>query len=342
MRCAPTFVYSPPVSTPRVSIALPVYNGEPYLQITLADLAAQTFEDWEIVICDNASTDGTEALVREAASGDPRIRYVRNERNLGALPNANKAIALGRAPLTCLWGHDDRHHPDFLADLVGALDDAPEAVLAYPAHTLLGPDGEVFTFHPDPGHFTDARGGVYDYDRGLERPLPVDPVVRFREALAATDIDAPIHGVFRRWALDRVGPMSIHGSDRLTIAHAALLGPLAYVPKPRFGFRIHEQSTYHMDEATRLERETGGATSSRSGLETLRRYLAAPLAAGLSVRQAMRGVASATVHGLRQAGAIKTAAPSAPIEPCEGWEWIRSFETLFVQEGVSYEDPNRE
>ena len=308
---------------PRVSIALPVYNGEPFLARTLADLRAQTFADWEAVVCDNASTDGTPTLLREVASRDARVRVVENDRNIGALPNANRAIALGRAPLVSLWGHDDRHHPDFLAALVDALDRAPEATLAYPSLTLVGPDDQPFAWDPGARGFTDAGGRFYDYDRALEGPLPVDPAARFRIALGATCINAPIHGVFRRDVLEATGPMTVHGSDRIVVAYAGLVGPLVHVDRPLFGFRIHPGSTMHMDEAARIRRETGGAASSRSRLTTLARYVGSALRAPVAPRQRLRGAAAAVAHGARQALGRADAYGPVPQEAGE-WAWLRA------------------
>ena len=71
---------------PRVSIGMPIYNGERYLRSALDSLLAQTFEAFEIIISDNASTDATPAICSAYAAKDPRIRYYRNERNIGVHP----------------------------------------------------------------------------------------------------------------------------------------------------------------------------------------------------------------------------------------------------------------
>src|SRR5216117_733352 len=81
-------------ATPRVSMAVPVYNGERYLGEALDSLLAQTYHDFELIICDNASTDGTGEIARSYASMDERVRYVRNERNLGLAGNVKRAFQL--------------------------------------------------------------------------------------------------------------------------------------------------------------------------------------------------------------------------------------------------------
>lgn len=74
-------------SRPVVSIGMPVYNGEKFIREALDSLLAQTFTDFELIISDNASTDATESICRDYAEEDSRIRYIRQQENLGALPN---------------------------------------------------------------------------------------------------------------------------------------------------------------------------------------------------------------------------------------------------------------
>lgn len=74
-------------SVPQVSIGMPVYNGEPFIREALDSLLAQTFTDFELIISDNASTDGTEAICRDYAAKDKRIRYVRQAENCGGEAN---------------------------------------------------------------------------------------------------------------------------------------------------------------------------------------------------------------------------------------------------------------
>ncbi|NEB06820.1 glycosyltransferase family 2 protein, partial [Streptomyces sp. SID13726] len=92
---------------PRLSIGLPVYNGEEYLAESLDALLGQTYEDFELVICDNASTDGTQDICRKYTEQDSRIRYLRLPRNIGATPNHNHVLAESRGELFKWASHDD-------------------------------------------------------------------------------------------------------------------------------------------------------------------------------------------------------------------------------------------
>src|SRR5882762_8329729 len=92
---------------PRLSLGLPVYNGEEYLAESLDALLGQSYGDFELVISDNASADGTEEICRQYADKDSRIRYVRQPKNIGATPNHNYLFEVCRTELFKWVSHDD-------------------------------------------------------------------------------------------------------------------------------------------------------------------------------------------------------------------------------------------
>src|ERR1700742_2966611 len=100
---------------PTVSIGLPVFNGERYLEEALFSLLNQTFRDFELIICDNASTDRTPDICTRHAARDRRIRYARNARNLGASSNFNKCFMLARGRYFRWAAYDDKCGPEHLA-----------------------------------------------------------------------------------------------------------------------------------------------------------------------------------------------------------------------------------
>ena len=113
---------------PKVSIGMPVYNGESFIREALDSLIAQTFADYELIISDNASTDETERICLEYAQKDQRIRYVRQAENKGGIYNFQFVLdeAVGEY---FLWAaHDDWRSVDFLNVNVLALDSNPEFV----------------------------------------------------------------------------------------------------------------------------------------------------------------------------------------------------------------------
>ena len=117
-------------AVPRLSIGLPVYNGEKYLAEALEALLGQSYEDFELVISDNASTDGTAAICRRYEKQDSRVRYVRQARNIGLVPNHNFVVGQARGELFKWAAHDDLYGRDLLKRCVDTLDENPQAVLA--------------------------------------------------------------------------------------------------------------------------------------------------------------------------------------------------------------------
>ena len=88
-----------------VSVCTPVYNGGDYIEQTIRSILAQTYENFQLIVCDNCSTDNTEEIVRSFK--DPRIFYNRNERNLGLVGNANRCLELAEGDYVHILHHDD-------------------------------------------------------------------------------------------------------------------------------------------------------------------------------------------------------------------------------------------
>ena len=219
---------------PRVSIALPVYNGEEYVGPAIESLLAQTFTDFELVIVDNASTDRTSEICRAFAAGDSRVRYHRNERNIGGGPNQNRGFELAnRAPYFKWAAHDDLHAPTFLERCVEALDRDPGAVLAFTRAELI--DAEGNTIGP------------------RTRTLPLDSpdaTVRFEAILPGYDC-LDMFSVMRREALTQRPVLGLFpDADGVLLASLVLRGRFHEVPEVLFYNRRHATqagSTYYGD-----------------------------------------------------------------------------------------------
>ena len=108
---------------PRLSIGLPVYNGENYLAESLDALLGQTYEDFELIISDNASTDGTADICHSYAKQDSRIRYIRQRQNIGCAPNHNYLVDEARGELFKWASDDDLYARDMIRLCVEALDE---------------------------------------------------------------------------------------------------------------------------------------------------------------------------------------------------------------------------
>ncbi|MFN8512989.1 MAG: glycosyltransferase [Chloroflexia bacterium] len=125
---------------PAVSIVLPVHNGQRYLREALDGCLAQTFTDWELIVVDDASTDGTPAIIAEYAARDPRIRRLRNETNLRLPASLNAGFAQARGRYFTWTSDDNIHRPEALERLVAALETDPSLDLVY-AHTTTIDEG---------------------------------------------------------------------------------------------------------------------------------------------------------------------------------------------------------
>ena len=130
---------------PRVSIGLPVYNGEQYLVQALESLLGQTFENIEVVVCDNASNDATEQICRDMAKSDSRLRYSRNDTNIGGFPNHNRVFQLSQGELFMWAGYDDLRHQDYVARCVEVLDNRPECAICYSQTQEIDAQGAPLT-----------------------------------------------------------------------------------------------------------------------------------------------------------------------------------------------------
>ena len=122
------------MTAPRVTVAIPTRNRAGFLREAIASCLAQTFTDIEILVCDNASDDGTEQVVR--SFGDPRLRYVRNDRDLGMVGNWNRCIELARGELIANLADDDLMAPDRLARQVAVFE-------AHPGTAVVHGDAEM-------------------------------------------------------------------------------------------------------------------------------------------------------------------------------------------------------
>jgi glycosyltransferase involved in cell wall biosynthesis len=116
-------------AAPPLSVVMPVYNALPYLHESIASILAQTFADFEFVILDDGSTDGTAAALREWARRDPRIRLVTSPRNLGLAGSSNLVVAHATAPLIARMDGDDVAHPERLERQLAVMRAHPDASL---------------------------------------------------------------------------------------------------------------------------------------------------------------------------------------------------------------------
>ena len=133
--------------TPRTVLGMTLYNNARHLREAADSLLAQTHGDFMLLMLDDGSTDGTEAIAREYERADSRVRYVRHEQRQGMVPTWHEVAELAfrghPAAEYFAWVSDhDRWDPEWLARLVGELDTHPDVVLAYPLSPRIDEHGD--------------------------------------------------------------------------------------------------------------------------------------------------------------------------------------------------------
>jgi glycosyltransferase involved in cell wall biosynthesis len=213
-------------STPLVSIGLPVHNGARYLRAAIDSVLAQTFSDFELIIADDASSDGTVEIARAYAAADPRVRFCPNERRLGLAENHNRVVELATGRHFHWMGADDAHDRRFLERCVKALEADTGCVLATTKLRMIDEQ--------------DRELGIED--NSMAGAASPQPAVRLAAALFDCPRSSAMYGLFRLDQLRRTSLMlPFHNSDRTLVVEAALCGRFVHVPEPLYFNREHAE-----------------------------------------------------------------------------------------------------
>jgi glycosyltransferase involved in cell wall biosynthesis len=211
---------------PRVSIGMPVRNGQRYIAPAIDSLLSQTYRGFELIICDNASNDQTEAICREYVARDPRVRYFRNSRNLGPAGNHNRCFALSRGQYFRWHAHDDLCAPTYLERCVELLDADKSVVIAYPSTLIVDEVGnplEEYGFRPltDSVHASQRFAELVLVNHRLHRAVEIFGLMR-----SSALLQTPLEGAYAR-------------GDSVLLARMALLGRFVELPDRLFLSRCH-------------------------------------------------------------------------------------------------------
>ena len=204
--------------TPPISVVMPVHNALPWLDESVTSILAQSFSDFEFVILDDGSTDGSGERLRFWAERDPRIRLVPGAERLGAAGSSNAVVAEARAPLVARMDADDIAHLDRLAHQVALMDEEPGVVLA--------------------GTLSDV------IDKKGRRVRPADHARLLRRSRFAPFGHSSI--MFRREAFDRAGGYRAEAErweDVDLYLRMAREGRIAVIPEPLTTVRLSGAST---------------------------------------------------------------------------------------------------
>jgi glycosyltransferase involved in cell wall biosynthesis len=223
---------------PRVSVALPVFNGDNYIAEALESILAQTYDNFEVIISDNGSTDRTEEICREYAERDPRVQYYRSDVNRGVYWNFRRALEPAQGDYFMWLAHDDKLAPEFLEQCAAALDRNPKAVLSYPKAIDIDEQGNSLVYKEQKLNADNAK-----------------PDQRFRELIRMDHNCEAIFGLMRTDVLRKIGVFgNFADADRVMLAELALYGPYSQVAEFLFLHREHPLRTTNVYPQSRFER----------------------------------------------------------------------------------------
>lgn len=222
-----------------ISIIIPAYNSEDFLAATIESVLAQTRTDWELLIIDDGSTDGTFSIAACYAARDRRIRALR-QANAGCAAARNRGVAevAPGAEYVAFLDHDDLFEPDALQVLAGALEGHPEAVAAHGLARYIDASGRAIRAG-EAETWCRSRVGMVG-NRAVAWPL--DAPTTLAVLLTGIRILTPGQGLMRRSALDQVGPVdpSLYSADWDHWLRLAVRGDIGFVDRVVVSYRRHE------------------------------------------------------------------------------------------------------
>jgi glycosyltransferase involved in cell wall biosynthesis len=222
--------------TPLVSIGLPVFNGTAYLEQAIESVLCQSFNNFELIVSDNASTDDTREIVERFQKNDTRIRLHRQTENVGAISNWVSALQLGRGRYFVFVAHDDIWDTDFLAETLRILEENKHLTSAFSKVQIIDENGSP----------------TKTLDMGfLESRLPRSTYAAAK-SYARSGKDYHAYAIHRRSHLLDCLPYLTDQSRHMrensiwaagTFTHSLVLtGAFGVSPKPLFNYRVHPAS----------------------------------------------------------------------------------------------------
>ena len=215
---------------PTVSIGVPVYNGIKHISECLECLVNQTFADMEIIVLDNASTDGTDKVIKKFARRDPRVIYKRQPETVPALQNFSDVLFAASGEYFCWRAYDDLSSPDFIEKLYRKLRDNPSAKLSVGSvATITNDEPEKLTLIPP-------------------QRYPDQPLRDIRRLLFSSH-PSTLYGLWHRQTLKELYPRVMQAysdpwaSDHLLVYPILVDRAVVFDQSPKFIQRIYASDT---------------------------------------------------------------------------------------------------
>lgn len=234
-----------PAREPTVSIGLPVYNRENFIGKTLDSLLAQTYSDFEIIVSDNGSTDNTEAICRDYAQRDQRIRYIRQPQNLGLLGNFNFVMKEAHGKYFMWTASDDLCEPEFVGELVKCLDNDPELALVMADLKYISDKGVEVKVNKLDSIRLDEVETDWDHKRELFFQYPGHKLYDCFYGMYRTDVVQACH------LPNQIRKNLVFSLEVPFLAQVAVRGKIASIDAPLKLYRYYAESSY-MKEAAHI------------------------------------------------------------------------------------------
>ena len=215
--------------SPQISVGMPVYNGELYLEEAICCILNQTYDDFEFIISDNASTDRTEQICRDYASRDKRILYFRNVENMGAAKNYNRVFNLSSGKYFRWFNSDDLCSPKYHEKCIRVLNENHRAVLCYGKTNIIDNKGNLIEKYEDNLDLPDEKASS-----------------RFIKLLERVGHVNSIYGLMKTSAVVKtmlMGNGSYLSADIRFLAELTLYGKFIEIPEQLFFRRMHKQAS---------------------------------------------------------------------------------------------------
>ncbi|MEM7207240.1 MAG: glycosyltransferase family 2 protein [Pseudomonadota bacterium] len=227
-------------NTKILTIGIPVYNGERYVANAISSLLNQTFEDFDLIISDNASTDRTESICRDFMQQDGRVKYHRQEYNRGAYWNFNYLFNQSDSKYFKWAAADDVCGERYLQNCIDALESDPAITCCHSRTASIDAAGVELPDVPDP---TDGDKIQLPGQRRYDASSDIVHL-RFHDVLLVTGWGVRLWGVFPRRYLGKTGLMRpFYGAEKLMMAELASQGHFHDVPDVQFFHRVHSEAT---------------------------------------------------------------------------------------------------
>ena len=236
---------------PRVSVVIPTFNAEAYVRATLDSVVAQTFEDWELVVFDDGSTDGTVDVATSVASGDDRVLVLRGA-NEGVAAARNRGFA-ATDPTTeflIFLDNDDLWHPELLATLVAMLDEHPAHVSAHAVANSISTDGT----RPDGDDLAETLRQRQAVRGSTVVELEASEPTTFAAVGYVNKVLTPGLHLVRRAVLQRIGgfdPATVPCDDWDMAVRVSRVGDIGYCDRALLQWRRHGEAQSYRSPAWR-------------------------------------------------------------------------------------------